>query len=178
MKGTRRGKLIVSLCTVLCAVGLLPVSAQALPCTGDVTLSTKNASFQTGDVLRFSAAYSYDGAPDTPGSVQYRPVTWTITNMKIGTCQYSAASTGLTLESSGNFTLLIAYNAYAYDSESDSYHELVGATTVEVPFTVTDSVIPNTIDITETGMCFAVMLIGIFGAILCIACLRKRYYSR
>ena len=160
------------------AVLALPASAHALPAQDDVMFTVKNASFQTGDLFAFTAAYSYEGAPDTPGSIQYRPVTWTVTNMKIGTCQYSAASAGLELGVSGNFTLLVTYNAYAYDTEGNSYSKLTGSSTVEVPFTVTDSVIPNTIDITEIWQAFAVIFIGIAGAILCIACLRRRYYSK
>ncbi len=159
------------------ALLLWPLCALAMPAESDVSLSAKNGSYQTGERLRFSAAFSYDGAPNTPGSIEYRPVTWTVTNMNIGTCQYAAADTGLELTVSGNYTLLVTYNAYAYDSETGRYATLTGDCTVGVPLTVTDSVIPNTIDVTETGVCFLVMIIGIVGAIICIAYLRKRVYS-
>ncbi|MDO4572802.1 MAG: hypothetical protein Q4C13_05495 [Clostridia bacterium] len=163
----------LALCAALAA---LPLSALAAPLQSDVMLSAKNGSYQTGQTLSFSAACSYDGAPNTPGSLEYRPVTWTVTNTNIGTCQYAAAAQGLALDASGNFTLLVTYNAYAYDSVAGSYSLLQGSHTVSVPFTVTDSVIPNTIDVTELGISLAIMLIGIVGAILCLSYLKKRVY--
>jgi len=151
--------------------------ALAMPSENDVVLSAKNSSYQTGEQFCFSAASSYIGAPNTPGSIEYRPVTWTITNMNIGTCQHEAATFGIELTASGNYTLLVTYNAYAYDNESNRYSALIGNHTVSVPFTVTDSVIPNTIDVTEIGIGFSIMFFGIIGAIICLAFIRKHLYS-
>jgi len=148
-----------------------------MPSENDVVLSAKNGSYQTGEQFCFSAAFSYTGAPYTPGSIEYRPVTWTITNMNIGTCQHEASSIGIELTASGNYTLLVTYNAYTYDNESNRYSSLIGNHTVSIPFTVTDSVIPNTIDVTEIDIGFLIMFLGIIGAIICLAFLRKHLYT-
>ena len=178
MSRARTARLIAGLLSLVCTLMLCMPVARALPSESDVTLSAKYGSYQTGELFSFSAAFSYVGAPNTPGNIEYRPVTWTITNMNIGTCQYAASGLGLELASSGNYTLLIAYNAYAYDSETGLYNTLVGDETVSVHFTVTDSVIPNTIDVAEIDVSLMIILIGVVGAIICIAFLRRRVYAK
>lgn len=171
-------RMIACVLPLLCALAVFPSAAHAAPTEADVSLSAKRGSYQTGETMSFTAAFSYDGAPNTPDSIEYRPVTWTITNMNIGTCQYAAADFGIELTASGNYTLLVTYNAYAYDADTAGYDRLVGANTVGVSLTVTDSVIPNTIDVTEIGVSIMVMICGITGAILCLAYLRKHAYSK
>lgn len=178
MSRARVTRIIAGLLSLACTLILCMPVARALPSESDVTLSAKHGSYQTGEQFSFSAAFSYVGAPNTPGSVEYRPVTWTITNMNIGTCQYAASALGIELENSGNYTLLIAYNAYGYDSETGRYSVLMGDETVSVHFTVTDSVIPNTIDVAEIEVSLMIIIIGVVGAIICIAFLRKRAYAK
>ena len=178
MSRARVTRIIAGLLSLACTLMLCMPVARALPSGSDVTLSAKYGSYQTGEQFSFSAAFSYTGAPNTPGSIEYRPVTWTITNMNIGTCQYAASAQGIELTNSGNYTLLIAYNAYAYDSETGLYSILVGDETVSVHFTVTDSVIPNTIDVAEIDISLLIILIGVVGAIICIAFLKRRVYAK
>lgn len=171
-------RLLAGVLLLLLTLVLAPATTLAAPSESDIVLSAKHGSYQTGDTMSFSAAFSYDGAPQTPGSIEYRPVTWTITNMNIGTCQYAAANQGLALSASGNYTLLVTYNAYAYNGDTAAYDLLVGNSTVGASLTVTDSVIPNTIDVSEIGVSFLLMIIGFMGAIICLAFLRKRAYSK
>lgn len=166
-------RLAICLIPLVSALLMCPLAARALPDESDITLSGKGGSFQTGDQMSFSAAFSYEGAPNTPGSVQYRPVTWTITNMNIGACQYAAANQGIELTASGNYTLLVSYNAYAYDSDAGLYNTLVGGQTVSIPITVTDSVIPNTIDVAEIEISILIILFGVGGAVVCIGTIRR-----